>query len=272
MLRRPVSPLYPNDRIVPTSPISTPGQRQRFDTSTTTLNQYEDNQIWPPSRNHGSSTSPSSKQRQDGYIRPMTPTSPPKSSSQIDLSVIRVDINDHGGRSPTTRPPRYTTPEPPAMYRSSATIYTRDKHQYVDGGEIRTWSSQENNSPDEYYHSYRGQPYIHVQVDVKRAHQTDEYERQYVSSKTDDRFDEYRYSPRAHEEELYVREQKTLPDSEIHEEEKYEVSYEYEQQQQQHQQYSFENKSHYDQLHSAYRYTSKNKEIKSIVIFFIYYS
>ena len=261
--RPPLSPIHQNGRPYPppTAITESPGRRQRFETSTTTLNEYEENQRWPPPVRNGSTTSPSVRQRHDGYIRPMTP---PKSPLQPDVNIIRVDIDDRIGRSPPPRPIRYDTPEPPTMYRSSTTIYTRDKHQYVDGGEIRTWSAHENNMKDDYNNSYRSPPYIHVQVDFKRTQQNDDYDRQYVPSKTEENFKEYRYSPRIHEEELYEREQKIVVEPEIHEEERYEVAYEYEQhhlhqqQQQQHQQYSYESKSHYDQLHSAHRYTSKN--------------
>lgn len=219
------------------------------------MNEYEEHQPW--SRPINISTPPSpSKQRHDGYIRPLTPQKP---SVQPDVSIIRVDISDLRGRSPSPRSPRsprYEFPEPPIIYRSSATIYTRDKHHYVDGGEIRTWSSHDTGISDDYNDSYKKPPYTHVEVNYKREQPTNGYDTQIVPSKSDDSFNEYRYSPRAHEQQLYEREHKIITDQEIQEEEKYEVSYEYEQQQH-HQQYAYETKSHYDQLHSASRYSSK---------------
>ncbi len=220
------------------------------------MNEYGEHSSWPHTATTGSGPSPTT-QRHDGYIRPLTPQQP---SVQPDVSIIRVDINDLRRQSPSPRSPRtprYDYPEPPVTYRSSATIYTRDKHQYVDGGEIRTWSSHESGIADDYNDSYRKPPYAHIQINYRATPQTNVYHQQVVPTKSDESYKEYRYSPRAHEQQLYEREHKVVTDQEIEEEEKYEVSYEYEQN---HQQYSYETKSHYDQLHSTNRYSSKYLE------------
>jgi len=248
---RPAASTYYNER--PFTTAASPQRPKRFDTSTTTLNEYEQNPPWPPPISNGSPSS-TSIHRHDGYIRPMTPQQP---SVQPDVSVTRVDVDDFQRRSPPPRPSRYDSPAPPPIYRSSATIYTQDKHRYVNGGEIRTWSSHENSINEDYNDLYKKPPYIHIHVDYKHELQTNNYDQQVVPPKIQDNFDEYRYSPRAHEQELYEKEQKIINDQEIHQEERYEVSYEYEQQ---HQQYSYEARTHYDELHATNRYSSKNKK------------
>jgi hypothetical protein len=80
--------------------------------------------------------SPPSIRHHDGYIRPLTPQKPP---IQPDVSVIHVDLDDLRGQSF-----HQTSSEPPTMYRSSTVIYTKDKHNYVNGGQLRTWSLQQN--------------------------------------------------------------------------------------------------------------------------------
>jgi hypothetical protein len=195
--------------VVPT----TPQRTKRFDTSTTTLNEYEQNQPWP-------GPPQPTVQRRDDFIRPMTPQKP---CVQPDVGVIHVSVDDLRGR----------TPSPPVTYRSSTTIYTRDKNNQFDNGEIRTWS----------------------------APQQDRYDHQVVPPKVVETYDEYRYSPRAHES-LYEQEQRVCPVDEIEsqegeEEERFEITFEY---QQQHQPYSYETQKHYDELHSIDRYSSKNKK------------
>jgi len=240
-----------------TTPATKSPQRpQRFDTSTTTLNEYELNEPWTHPISNGSAPAISSIHAHDGYIRPMTPQKP---SAQPDVTIIRVDINDLRGQSPPPppRPSRYDSPAPPPIYRSSTTIYTQDKHRYINGGEIRTWSSHEGNINDDRNDSYQKPPYTHVQVDHKHEQQTNDYDHQVVPTKIKDNYDEYRYSPRAHEQELYEKEQKIINDQEIHQEEEYEVTYEY---QRQHQQYAYEARSHYDELHTSNRYSCKNEK------------
>lgn len=64
----------------------------------------------PIPRFEASTSTDDSFSRHDGYIRPLTPEEKAES---------------------------------PVIYRSSAVIYTRDKHRYVEGGEILTWSIQQ---------------------------------------------------------------------------------------------------------------------------------
>jgi hypothetical protein len=194
----------------------------------------------------------------------MTPQQP---SVQPDVSVIRVDANEFHRRSPPPRPSRYDSPIPQPIYRSSATIYTQDKPRYVNGGEIRTWSSPENSINEDYNDLYKKPPYVHVQINYKQEQQTNNYDHQVVPPKIKDHFEEYRYSPRAHEQELYEKEQKIINDQEIHEEERYEVSYEYERQDQQ---YPYEKRTHYDELHATNRYSSKNKKQNSHFYIFLF--
>lgn len=231
-----------------TTPAVSPQRPPRFDTSTTTLNEYEENQPWPPPPpvKNGSSTLKSGAHHHDGYIRPMTPEEP-------DINTIHININAIAGRSPTPRSTHYDPPTPPATYRSSATMYTQDKHRYVNGGEIRTWSSHEANMNTDYDDLYKKPPYTHVQVAYRHEPKTNGYEQQILPPKTRETYDEYRYSPRAHEQELDEKEQKIINDRGIQEEERYEVSYEYERHDQH---YSYGARTHYDELHTANRYSS----------------
>lgn len=90
----------------------------RFDTSTETISNYDQQQQQPWSRVQIHSSS-SSIPTHDGFIRPLTP--------------------------PQDRITQQNSGEQPIMYRSSTIIYTRDKHSYPDGGELRTWNAQNNN-------------------------------------------------------------------------------------------------------------------------------
>ncbi|CAF0787520.1 unnamed protein product [Adineta steineri] len=103
----------------------------RFETSTETYNDY--NQWSPNTTKYPRSPSPS-----DGYIRPLTP---PKPSVHPDVSVIYVDLDDL--RSPS-RTSHHTSSEIPVTYRSSATIYTKNKNNFTNGGELRTWSVRDS--------------------------------------------------------------------------------------------------------------------------------
>ena len=92
----------------------------RFDASTTTFRGPNSQEISSPL---------------DGYIRPLTPS---KTSAQPDVSVIHID--PHDDYRSTSR----TSSDIPVTYRSSATIYTRDKQNFNNGGEIRTWSPRDD--------------------------------------------------------------------------------------------------------------------------------
>ena len=106
--------------ILPTNPYQT----HRFEASTTTFR----------GPNSQETSSPL-----DGYIRPLTPS---KSSAQPDVSVIHID--PHDDYRSTSRTSHTTSSDIPITYRSSATIYTRDKQNFNNGGEIRTWSPRDD--------------------------------------------------------------------------------------------------------------------------------
>lgn len=131
------------------SKITNTPQKQRFDASTTTLNDYDLGYEWPGTYLSDSSSPPLSTNRHDGYIRPLTPQ---KSSILTDVTPIHVDVNDSYVSTSLTpnRISYYNTNETPTIYRSSTTIYTKDKHNYLDGGEIRTWSIQDKDGLDNY--------------------------------------------------------------------------------------------------------------------------
>ena len=173
---------------------------------------------------------------------------PQKPSVQPDVSVIRVNADDLRGRTPSP-PSRTSRHDSPITYRSSTTVYTRDKNNQFNNGEIKTWSSQQN--------------------DVNTDHH---YNHQVVPPRIKENYDEYRYSPRAHEQRHYEKEQKTYisheHESQGEEEERYEVSFEYERH---HQQYSYETNKHYDELqHATNRYISKNLKKNIFKNFFIF--
>ncbi|CAF1094527.1 unnamed protein product [Rotaria sordida] len=189
----------------PSTTIS-PQQIQRFDVSTTTFDEYDQRQQWSNTLNSGLPSSPSSAHRHDGYIRPLTPQKP---SLQTDTNTIRVDIDDPRSRTPLTpsRTSYYDSSEIPVIYRSSTTVYTKDRHNYVDGGEVRTWSIQDNNDID-----INQKPSKSIQIDcTHNNHDT-------VLPKITN---EYQYNSK-------IREQETNRND--MQEENYIVSYEYEQQ------------------------------------------
>jgi hypothetical protein len=135
---RPVNSIKFNENSSITT--TTPKRNQRFDTSTTTSNNYDQQQQWSTNINNDSSI-----HHHDGFIRPLTP---PKSPIQPDISTIHVDLEDLRCRSPSSRPIHNNhSIESPIIYRSSTVIYTRDRHNYTDGGgQLRTWSIQENDN------------------------------------------------------------------------------------------------------------------------------
>jgi len=195
----------------------------------------------------------------------MTPQIP---SIHATIDITRVDHDDSRRQSPPPLRPssRYDSPESATTYRSSTTIYTRDKHNYIDGGEIRTWSSQENGVNDDYNKNSYRQPYPYVEVGHTHERPTDYSDYQVVPPKIKDNYDEYRYSPRAHEQTRYEKrqQQKVTEDHDQQAEEKYEVSYEYERQ---HEHYSYDTPKHQEELHSTNRYSSKNLERKNSIFF-----
>lgn len=119
----------------------------RFDASTTTSNAYDERHSWTNNANNGSSSSSSSSSTttkpfpsHDGYIRPLTPDQTTNGNRN------HHQISQERSRSPSTT--HLSKRDSPVIYRSSTTIYTRDKHQYVEGGEVRTWSVREARPDD----------------------------------------------------------------------------------------------------------------------------
>ena len=133
---RPTTVRLPERPIVPTtgtiSTVTNTGtnvQRPaRFDTSTTTLDDHEQRPYWSDSHGQGPAVQP----RPDGYIRPVTP----------DAGVVRIGLNisTNGHAEP---------PESPTIYRSSTTIYTRDKNQWVEHDDGRTTYVEKKSPPVE---------------------------------------------------------------------------------------------------------------------------
>lgn len=156
---------------------TSPKRVPRFDTSTTTIDDYDNRPQWTTKIHDSSSPSPASIHHHDGFIRPLTP---PRSLIQPDISTIHVNLDDLRGQSPT-RTSYYQSSNTPIMYRSSATIYTKDKHNYNDGGELRTWSIQRN---DDMNHNQKGA----ISFQLIPTKTSDEVEEEYVidnySSKT----------------------------------------------------------------------------------------
>lgn len=124
---------------ITTTTTTSPKRTLRFDTSTTTINDYNDNQQWP---NKGSISSPISNHQHDGFIRPLTP---PKPTIIPDISTIHLHVDDSRGQTFHS-----TTNETPKVYRSSTTIYTKEKFSSPNGGELKTWSIQGNNENERY--------------------------------------------------------------------------------------------------------------------------
>jgi hypothetical protein len=192
---------------------------------------------------------------------------PQKPSIQATINITHFDHDDSRRQSPPP-PSRYDSPESARTYRSSTTIYTRDKHNYIDGGEIRTWSSQENGVNDDYNKNSYRKPYDYVDVGHTHERPIDYSDYQVVPQKIKENYDEYRYSPRAHEQNRYEKpQQQKVTEDHDQQEEKYEVSFEYERQREH---YSYEPQKHQEELHSTNQY-SKNVERKNSIFFTFYF-
>ena len=186
-----------------------PERRTRFEASTTTSDLYDQHQPWPVQYTTTHSTAAIHRLPQDGYIRPLTPQ---KHYSTSESNTVHGNIESIRSRSPPaiSRSIERDANDAQPTYRSSTTIYTRDKHYFVDGGEVRTWSVQENRNDDD------AQKYNHSQLPVPTYNENDR--RSYRDERTDD-----------HEEET---------------EDRYVIAYEYDRQQPQ---YSYEIKRTIDQ-------------------------
>lgn len=179
-----------------------PQRTKRYDASTTTLDQYDQGQEWSAAYNPPSQTSPSTVHRHDGYIRPMTPRKP-----SVDQNIHAIYLGTDDARAQTPSPPPrtsvYNTDECPVIYRSSTTIYTKDKHNYLDGGELRTFSLQSTDDND-----FRKKSTTSLHIDISNDHEI-------LPPK---RADEYQYYVRAHDKEIIRKDD---------DEENYVVAYEY---------------------------------------------
>ena len=212
------APLHYQDR---PSTATSLGRPQRFEVSTTTTSDdFNQRQSWPPAPTAESlSLSTTALAPHDGYIRPLTPQ---KSLPSLDSHTFQSDLNDLRGRSPPAQPrlPHIIATERPATYRSSTTIYTKDKHQYVDGGEIRTWSVRENGNAHDHNTDNQRRLSITIPVERTRDQHPDRYEYQVVPSKVtqlrDD--DRYAYPAKLHDDHRRIEEQ-------------YQATYEYDRQQ-----------------------------------------
>ncbi|CAF1129970.1 unnamed protein product [Rotaria sp. Silwood1] len=246
------TPVYRFDEHPPTT-TTTPQRPRRFDTSTTTLNDYEENEPWSRSPAKDTSTSTCNIQRHDGYIRPMTPQNP---SVSLDIDIAHRDHEDlrDASLSPIQRAP-CDSPEPPATYRSSTTVYTRGRTPCFCPGEIRTWSSQENGMNNNYNDSYQ-KPFTFVQVERTNEQKKNCYDHQTVPLEQKDTYEEHRYSPRYVEQDLYEKQHHIIDDNDqdMHEEQ-YEVSYVYENQ---HPQYTYE-------IQPTDQYSSDNFGINNMI-------
>jgi hypothetical protein len=141
----------------------------RFEASTTTSMPFDSDPSWATLISHGSSSTMNTLPLHDGYIRPMSP------SNFIISSNANIDDRDDRLPSTTTttaamRPVNQSSSKPLIIYRSSTTIYTKDKHRYVDGGEIRTWSVREHHAANDSNECSR-KPATSMHIDRRYQHE-----------------------------------------------------------------------------------------------------
>ncbi|CAF4445973.1 unnamed protein product [Rotaria socialis] len=132
-------PLHFNER---PSKRPSPQRTRRFEASTTTLNECDQDRQRLSTLRSISPPPPLSTHHHDGYIRPLTPQS---SSGPTEATAICVAVDSsrvHSSLTPS-RTTYYNPPDTPVTYRSSTTIFTKDKNDFIDGGELRTWSIQD---------------------------------------------------------------------------------------------------------------------------------
>ena len=125
-----------------TSTATTIMRPNRFDTSTETYDANGHKSNWSTSRGNAATTSPTNRFYPDGLIRPVSP-----GENQIlsDIGLIRVGLNISAGEPYHGQYRSDQSEESPTVYRSSTTIYTRDRNQFVDNGKIQTWTSPQVN-------------------------------------------------------------------------------------------------------------------------------
>lgn len=204
---------------------------QRFDISTTTVHDEHQQQHWSQSKSPSTSNI-----HHDGHIRPLTPD---RTSQGRDAGVIRVGLNistahPYGSESPT-------------IYRSSTTIYTRDKTHQVEGGEIRTWNSPSHtdttNTSGQKIPTGGTKPYVELEI-IRKPDQVVP------------RPEPPRYTPpRERPKDKFVDEE----EEQVHEE-RYEIAYQYERQIEE---YSYQTRPLPDETYGSNQYTCE----KSVVFF-----
>ncbi|CAF2133235.1 unnamed protein product [Rotaria magnacalcarata] len=185
---------------------TSPQRTRRFEASTTTLNECDqDRQRLSTLKSNSSSPPPPppSTRHHDGYIRPLTPQS---SCGPTEVTAIRVAVDGSHVHSSLaqSRTAYYNPPDTPATYRSSTTIFTKNKNDFIDGGELRTWSIHDTDDLDSHKKTSTA---IHV-------------ERKYNNHDTvlPTITNEYQYNSRNHERETNRDEMQ---------EENYIIAYEY---------------------------------------------
>lgn len=214
----------------------------RFETSTTTADDEDQRRYWSDGKSPSTSNI-----HHDGHIRPLTPDQTPYPR---DVGVIRVGLNISTGQSHQLH-----GSESPTIYRSSTTIYTRDKNYQIDGGEIRTWTSSTQNGttkPDTQKLLNGGtKPYVEFEIQRKPD--------QIVPSKVIPQPipDIPRISPKPEKpKDKYIDEE----EEQIHEE-RYEISYQYERQIEE---YSYQTRPLPDETyhHNSQSYITTNNTIE----------
>lgn len=203
---------------------------QRFDTSTATADGHDHIVPWNNSSTNAPGSSSIIDTTHDGFIRPL---SPDRNSVSTDVGVIRIGVNIS---APPMLEDQYRSnqhSESPNVYRSSTTVYTRDRNNMIESGEIRTWPSPQ---PD-LNQRHRETPIIpNILIEIDRVgyeENREPHQGHIVPTKNPYQIDENRYSPRANEQTYPQREDIRRPisrqrdeEDEIHEEH-YEVSYEH---------------------------------------------
>lgn len=123
---------------------TSPTKAQRFEISTSTFESVGQQQPWPSPFASNRSPTNAPHRSHDSYIRPLTPQYRPNS---MESTTIDLHVEDNRNETHHVRPDRSNIrfeDDSQPIYRSSTMIYTSDRHQYVSGGEIRTWSIREN--------------------------------------------------------------------------------------------------------------------------------
>jgi hypothetical protein len=210
------------------------GQREpqpgRFiDASMISLEQGQRREPQPDRFVDASTTSAKINVQHDGHIRPISPARP---TVVPDSGIIRVGLNISAGPS---YGPAMTSlgRDSPTIYRSSTTIYTRDRNHHVDLGEARTWTPVQTGVNNEHAGSLR-KPYVHVEI----GRMPD----QHVPSA---RIDNKRETHSQHSTTDRTK-QHNIDDEQEIQEEQYEVTYAYERQVDE---YSYDGGKYSDEIH-----------------------